>query len=140
MFVFSASISLHTFTRFCTSELLSPRASFLAAGRSYSPVSLTSLSSRVMEEILLDIMLKYMEDIEVILSRHSFTKGKQCLANPVAFSYRVSASAEREEQLMASIWTSCMYVCMDFLLIWSPRTFLPLNRRHMDLMNGMLDR
>lgn len=60
-----------------------------------------------MEEILLDIMLKYMEDIEVILSQHSFTKGKQCLANPVVSSDRASASAEREEQLIASIWTSC---------------------------------
>ena len=46
----------------------------------YRPVSLTSIPGKVMEQLILDVTSKQVEENKVIKSsQHGFTKGKSCL-------------------------------------------------------------
>jgi len=52
----------------------------------YRPVSLTSIHRKMMEQLLLDVIIKQVEEKKVIRSsQRGFTKGKSCLTNLIAF-------------------------------------------------------
>ena len=52
----------------------------------YRPVSLTSILGKVMEQLILEVIKKQVEENKVIRSsQHGFTKGKSCLTNLIAF-------------------------------------------------------
>jgi len=49
-------------------------------------VSLTSIPGKVMEQLILEVIIKQVEEKKIIRSsQHGFTKGKSCLTNLIAF-------------------------------------------------------
>jgi len=52
----------------------------------HRPVSLTSIPGKVMEKLILEAIIKQVEEKKVIRSsQHGFIKGKSCLTNLTAF-------------------------------------------------------
>ncbi|GAB0178662.1 mitochondrial enolase superfamily member 1 [Grus japonensis] len=52
----------------------------------YRPVSLTSIPGKMMEQLILGVISKHVEEKKVMGSdQHGFTKGKSCLTNLIAF-------------------------------------------------------
>jgi len=71
----------------------------------YRPTSLTSIPGKVMEQLILDVVSKQVEEKKDIRSsQHGFTKGKSCLTNVIAFYDGMTGWVE--EQWMLSTSTS----------------------------------
>jgi len=57
----------------------------------YRPVSLTSMPGEMMEQLILEIISKQVEEKIIRSNQHGFTKGQSCLTNLIAFYHGMTS-------------------------------------------------
>ena len=66
-----------------------------ASPGNYRPVSLTSVSCKILESIIKDDIVQHLEKNRLIRpSQHGFMKGKSCVSNLLSFMERITASVD----------------------------------------------
>jgi len=73
---------------------------------SYRPDRLTSAPRKVMEQLVLDVISKQLEEKLIKNSQHGFTKGKSCLTKFIDFYDGITSWVNGEEHWMLSTLTS----------------------------------
>ena len=67
-----------------------------ASPGNYRPVSLTSVSCKILESIIKDDIVQHLEENRLIRpSQHGFMRGKSCVSNLLSFMERITMSVDR---------------------------------------------
>jgi len=80
----------------------------------HRPGSLTSIPGKVMEQRILDVIVKQVEEKKFIRSsQHGFTKGKSCLTNLIAFCVGMTSWIDERREWMLSTSTSARLLTLS---------------------------
>ena len=71
----------------------------------YRPVTLSSVSGKIMEKAILEVIEKHLRDNAVIgHSQHGFIRGKLCLTNLISFYDKVTNLVDQGKPVVVVVW------------------------------------